>query len=241
MAVGTFLGNLNWRCTQGATSRSVTASWWLRRISIASRRRIRRRWRIATPLSCGSRRTQPNLEYQLIVTGESADGGLTAATTLYARDKGEVSIAFQMPICPMIDDRNNSESARDNDAPLWNQRMNGLCWKLNLGDLWGMDDVPAYAAPARATDYRGLPPTYVYVGAIDPFASESIEYVENLKAAGVPADIDVYEGAYHGFDMVKKADVTRRAHGKLYSSFEHAVQKYTAPQPETTTDVVEES
>ncbi|MGI9614157.1 MAG: alpha/beta hydrolase [Acidimicrobiales bacterium] len=174
---------------------------------------------------------------QLIVTGESAGGGLTAATTLYARDKGEVNIAFQMPIFPMIDDRNNSESAKDNDAPVWNEHTNELGWKLYLGDLWGTDDVPAYAAPARQTDFTGMPPTYTYVGAVDPFCSETIDYIEKLKAAGVPAEIDVYEGGYHGFDLVKKANVTKRAHERLAQWFETAVEEYTAPQPEA----VEES
>ena len=170
---------------------------------------------------------------QIIVTGESAGGGLTAATTLYARDKGEVNIAFQMPLFPMIDDRNNSESAKDNDGPIWNAHTNELGWKLYLGDLWGRDDVPGYAAPARATDYSGLPPTYTYVGAIDPFATETVEYVESLKAAGVEAELDVYEGAYHAFDLVKRAKVTKRAHERLYQWFETAIQAYTAPQHRT--------
>lgn len=170
---------------------------------------------------------------QLIVTGESAGGGLTAATTLYARDKGEVNIAFQMPLFPMIDDRNNSESAKDNNAPLWNEHTNELGWKLYLGELWGSDDVPPYAAPARATDYTGLPPTYTYVGDLDPFYSETVEYVENLKAAGVTAEVDVHKGAYHGFDVVKRADVTKEAHKRLYQWFEMAVETYTAPQRET--------
>ena len=167
---------------------------------------------------------------KLIVTGESAGGGLTAAIALYARDKGDVNIAFQMPLFPMIDDRNNSESARDNNAPVWNAHTNELGWKLYLGELWGTEDVPPYAAPARATDYTGLPPTYTYVGSVDPFCSETVDYVENLKRAGVTAAVDVYEGAFHGFDMVKGADVTKRAHQRLYQWFEQAVQTYTAPQ-----------
>ena len=167
---------------------------------------------------------------QLIVTGESAGGGLTAATTLYARDKGDVNIAFQMPLFPMIDDRNNSFSAKDNDAPLWNATTNEVGWKLYLGDLWGTDEIPAYAAPARATDYSGLPPTYTYVGAVDPFCSETEEYIANLQAAGVDAELDVYAGCYHGFDAVKKADVTKQAHQTLFSWFESALGRYTAPQ-----------
>lgn len=39
------------------------------------------------------------------VGGESAGGGLAAALCIYARDKGNASIAFQMPLYPMLDDR----------------------------------------------------------------------------------------------------------------------------------------
>lgn len=42
---------------------------------------------------------------KIFVGGNSAGGGMTAALTLYARDKGEVNIAFQMPLYPMLDDR----------------------------------------------------------------------------------------------------------------------------------------
>src|SRR5690606_30824760 len=57
---------------------------------------------------------------QLMVGGESAGGGLTAALAMYARDRGEVNLAFQMPLYPMIDDRMVTESAGDNNAYVWN-------------------------------------------------------------------------------------------------------------------------
>lgn len=55
---------------------------------------------------------------QIMVGGDSAGGGLAVAVSLYARDKNEVAIAFQMPLYPMLDDRMNTPSATDNDAPL---------------------------------------------------------------------------------------------------------------------------
>lgn len=167
---------------------------------------------------------------QLVVTGESAGGGLTAAITMYARDRGEINIAFQMPIYPMIDDRNDTESAKDNDGPVWDSVTNEVGWKLYLGDLWGTEDVPPYAAPARATNYGGLPPTYTFVGGLEPFRDETITYIENLKAAGIPADIDVYEGCFHGFDVAWNADVSKRAHRRLIEWFGYAVREYRAPQ-----------
>lgn len=129
---------------------------------------------------------------QLFVAGESAGGGLTAALTLYARDKNEVRIAFQMPLYPMIDCRMETESMFENDAPVWDYEANKLGWKLYLGKLYDCEDIPYYASPSLAVDYRNLPNTYTFVGSIEPFYDETIKYIENLKKAGVEAKVDVH-------------------------------------------------
>jgi acetyl esterase/lipase len=168
---------------------------------------------------------------QLIVGGDSAGGGLAAALTLYARDKKEVAIAFQMPLYPMLDDRMTSESSRDNDAPVWNSKSNFNAWKLYLGELFNTSNVSCYAAPARAEDYTNLPPTVTFVGELEPFRDETVQYVENLKKAGVPVDFEIYKGCYHAFEqMCPKAGVSKRAISFLISSFEYAVNHYFAEQ-----------
>lgn len=139
---------------------------------------------------------------QIFVVGESAGGGLAAALTIQARKLGKPAIAFQMPLFPMLDDRNNTDSARDNDAPMWNEKSNTLAWKLYLGERYGAQNVPAEAAPARLTDFSGLPPAYSYVGTIEPFYDETRIYFEKLRAAGVEAKLDTYEGGFHGFDAI---------------------------------------
>lgn len=168
---------------------------------------------------------------QLAVAGCSAGGGLTAALTMYARDKGEVNIAFQMPIYPMIDDRMQTESAKDNNAPVWNSESNAMGWKFYLGDLFGSPDVPAYAAPARASDFSNLPPTCTYVGGIEPFRDETVEYAENLRAAGVPVEYQVYEGCFHGFDgIVPNADASKKATRFRNDWYKKAVKTYFSQQ-----------
>lgn len=94
---------------------------------------------------------------KIFVGGNSAGGGMTAALTLYARDRGEVNIAFQMPLYPMLDDR-PTETSKNNDAPVWNTKSNIAAWELYLGGDYGTDRVSKYAAPARETDFSGLPP-----------------------------------------------------------------------------------
>ncbi|WP_026883028.1 alpha/beta hydrolase [Clostridium akagii] len=168
---------------------------------------------------------------QLMVGGDSAGGGLTAALTLYARDKGEVAIAFQMPLYPMLDDRMTSESAKNNNAPVWNWKSNLNGWKLYLGELFGTSNVPYYAAAARAQDYSNLPPTATFVGSIEPFMDETIKYVENLKKAGVTVDFEIYKGCYHGFDQVcPKAEVSKKATQFIVNAFKYAVDHYFAEQ-----------
>lgn len=137
---------------------------------------------------------------RLMVGGESAGGGLAAALCMYEKDVGGIPIAFQMPLYPMIDDR-DTETSRDNHAPVWNTRRNHAAWARYLRGL-GRQAVPCYAAPARRRDYTGLPPAYTFVSTAEPFYAETVRYIDDLKAAGVQAELDVYPGLFHAFDML---------------------------------------
>jgi acetyl esterase/lipase len=168
---------------------------------------------------------------QIFVIGGSAGGGLTAAVTIYARDQGEVNIAYQMPLFPMLDDRGITESAKDNDAPMWDSNSNTIAWKLYLGQLYGEEDVPAYAAPARLIDFSNLPPAYSYVGTIEPFYDETRIYFEKMKAAGIGCHLDTYEGGFHGFDEIGvKKPLGKEARGKLFEAFKFATENYFKKQ-----------
>jgi acetyl esterase/lipase len=167
---------------------------------------------------------------QLFVMGVSAGGGLTAAVSLMARDRGEVRIAHQMPLYPMIDHRMVTGSSRDNDAPVWGSKHNRIAWDLYLGGLAG-DDVPRYASPALETDYSDLPPTSTFVGDLDPFLDETVAYAEGLAAAGVAVEFRRYPRCYHGFDMIRPgAKVSRAAKDFLCDRFAFAVDHDFAKQ-----------
>ena len=169
-------------------------------------------------------------EDQLMVGGESAGGGLAAALALYERDHNGVKIAFQMPLYPMLDDRMTNESAMDNNAPVWDSETNRIAWDLYLGDL-AKGDVPIYAAPARAVDFSNLPPAVTFVGELEVFRDETVEYVRNLRKAGVPVDFQQYAGCYHAFDRMNPfADVSRKAISFLLKSYKYAIKHYFAEQ-----------
>ncbi len=163
---------------------------------------------------------------RFIVSGPSAGGGLAAAVSLKATDTGDATIAFQMPLYPMIDDRWNSASAVGNNAPVWDEKANRLAWSRYLD---GVENVTPYAAPARCTDYTKLPPTITFVGGLEPFRDETKTYVENLRRANVPVEFEIFDGAFHGFDlMVPNAPISRRANRFVMENFRKFVRRYFA-------------
>ncbi|MHA6533692.1 alpha/beta hydrolase [Paenibacillus sp. BAC0078] len=135
---------------------------------------------------------------RIAVMGPSAGGGLTAALSLLARDRNGPSIMFQMPLYPMLDDRSMTKSSHEiTDERVWSTAKTRLAWEMYLGKT---GEVSPYAAPARATDLSGLPPTYTCVGDLDPFRDETIDYVLRLTQAGVPTEFHLYPGCFHGFE-----------------------------------------
>ncbi len=165
----------------------------------------------------------------LMVGGESAGGGLAAAISMLARDKGEVKIAFQMPLYPMIDNF-DTESSRDNHAKVWNTRRNHQAWAVYLRKD-AKKEVSPYAAPSRQTDYSNLPPAYTFVCTAEPFYYETLKYIDDLKAAGVEAKADVYEGMYHAFDMSEPKHPTGKEAIKNFNEmFAYAKEHYFAKQ-----------
>ncbi|HUV10705.1 MAG TPA: alpha/beta hydrolase [Acidimicrobiia bacterium] len=145
------------------------------------------------------------------VAGVSAGGGLAAALALRARDHGAPPLAFQLLECPMLDDRQRTQSSRLDDLPIWDRHANTFGWQSYLGSLYGTDDIPATAAPARASDLSGLPPAFVAVGSIDGFHDENLEYATRLNRAGVPTEVHVYPGAPHGFQLFGDSSVAAQA------------------------------
>ncbi|WP_409465441.1 alpha/beta hydrolase [Amycolatopsis sp. GA6-003] len=150
---------------------------------------------------------------KVVLYGVSAGGGLAAALALLARDRGGPSIAFQFLAVPELDDRLESGSMRRfADTPMWHLRAAEASWDYYLGGPGkrGGPDVPVYAAPARAADLSGLPPAYVSVAEFDPLRDEGIAYAQSLLAAGVPTELHLFPGTFHGSGVIRHATVSRR-------------------------------
>ncbi len=140
---------------------------------------------------------------RIAVMGESAGGGHAAMLAIAARDRGEVPVAFQLLIYPMLDDRTGSlrQVPRYIGAYIWVPASNRFGWSSLLGVPAGSRNVPAGAVPARVENLAGLPPAFIGVGSVDLFVDEDMDYARRLINAGVPTELCVVPGGYHGFDI----------------------------------------
>ncbi|WP_426738645.1 alpha/beta hydrolase [Plantibacter sp. 2H11-2] len=140
---------------------------------------------------------------RFIIAGASAGGGLAAGVALLARDRSGPELAGQVLIYPMLDDRDATVSTTQIDGVgVWDRGSNITGWTALLGDRVGGDDVSIYAAPARATDLTGLPPAFIDCGSAEVFRDEDVAYATSLWQAGVQAELHVWPGGFHGFDML---------------------------------------
>jgi acetyl esterase/lipase len=160
------------------------------------------------------------------VMGESAGGGLAAALALLARDRGKHPLAFQQLIYPMLDDRTAAriEAHRFAGEFLWTAAHNAFSWAALLGQAPGSPGVSAYAAPARAEDLSGLPPAYIATGALDLFIEEDLEFARRLMRQGVPVELHIYPGAFHGFDLSPDAQVAQDARRDRLAALKRALR-----------------
>ncbi|MFG2143040.1 alpha/beta hydrolase [Streptomyces sp. NPDC048696] len=140
---------------------------------------------------------------RVIVGGKSAGGGLAAALALLTRDRGGPTPIGQLLLSPMLDDRGDTFSSHQMAGhDTWDRTSNATAWQALLGDRYGAEDLPPYAAPARATHLSGLPPVYIEVGSAETFRDEAVAYANAVWQAGGEAELHVWPGACHGFDTL---------------------------------------
>ena len=148
--------------------------------------------------------------------GASAGGGLALATALMLRDREGPELKYLLPIYPMIDDRHHTASSKTVlDIGIWDREGSIEAWNWYLGD----SAPDAYAAPARAEDLSGLPPTYIDVGDLDLFRDEDILIAQRLSAAGVPVEFHLWTGAYHASELfAPQAALSQRIWATRYAA-----------------------
>jgi acetyl esterase len=158
---------------------------------------------------------------RIAAAGDSAGGNLATALALLTRDRGGPPLRFQFLDVPVTDDRLATPSMRAfTDTPMWNRPDAVLSWRYYLG---GDGIAPPYAAPIRAADLSGLPPAFVAVCEFDPLRDEGIAYAQRLVQDGVPTELHLYPGAFHGAAIIADVALTRRMNADMIAALRRAL------------------
>ena len=140
---------------------------------------------------------------RIILSGVSAGGGLAATTALHARDHDGPPLVGLLLMCPMLDHRSDSFSARQMEgAGSWDRVANAAGWSAYLGPDADAREVSPYASAATCADLGGLPPMFIDVGSAETFRDECVAFADGAWRVGADAELHVWPGGTHGFDFL---------------------------------------
>lgn len=164
---------------------------------------------------------------RIVIGGESAGAGLAACLAIMARDRGEIPVHGMILTAPMLDDRTGTIESANRFAGefMWTADKNRFGWQSVLPGEPGAGDTSPYAAAARAEDLAGLPPTRIFVGSLDLFIDENIAFAQRLIGAGVATGLNIYPGAFHGFELASEAQITKTFIADYQTAFGRMVTK----------------
>lgn len=150
---------------------------------------------------------------RFMIAGVSAGAGLATGTVLLSRDRKGPRVCAQLLACPMLDDRFLTLSSRqfENGRGFYTD-WGRYAWKCVLGeDAEKQNNVSQYVAPGRAQDLSNLPPAYIDAGSAEPFRDECVAYATKLWECGVQADLHIWGGGCHGFDLFFPTEIGAQA------------------------------
>lgn len=140
---------------------------------------------------------------KLMIQGMSGGGPIAAGCAIKARNLQYPKLCAQLLCTPMLDDRVTSASSQQYyDHGPWNGKINSMAWDCVLGNERNGPNVSELISPARASDLAGVPPAFIDVGESEVFRDEAVAYASVLWKSGVSAELHVWPGAFHGFDML---------------------------------------
>jgi acetyl esterase/lipase len=146
---------------------------------------------------------------RVVVSGDSAGGGLAVATLLALRDSGDPMPAGAAVISPWTD---LTLSGASHDSRL---ALDPMCSRTSLAPsveayAAGVDPASPLISPAHA-DLSRLPPLLIHVGDHETLLDDSTTLAEGARAAGVPVELVVVPEMIHVWHlfagMVPESDV----------------------------------
>jgi acetyl esterase len=140
---------------------------------------------------------------RIAVAGNSVGGGMSAALTLMAKDRGGPNIRLQVLLIPATDTDFETQSYRDFDSGRFLPRaFMQFGWDIYAPDEKARSNPYAVPMRANADQLRGLPPAVVITAENDPLRDEGEAYARKLKEAGVSVTATRYNGMIHDFVLL---------------------------------------
>lgn len=170
---------------------------------------------------------------RLVIAGDSAGGNLAAVVAMLARDRGGPSIAFQVLIYPVVDQRRKSSTASKHTK---NGVLTGSHMQWFTEQYLGRegDRTNVLASPILG-DFAGLPPAHVVTGALDPLCEEGEDFAGRLRGSGVRATVQRYDAGFHGFfNLADHLPLAREANDDVCAVLRDALgSKTSVPNQES--------
>ena len=137
---------------------------------------------------------------QIAIGGDSAGGGLALATAISLREEGQNLPAALFLLSPWTDLTFSGESHRT--RKLIDPIFSGESSSLNFGPAYlGVHDPSNPLVSPLFADLHDLPPTLIHVGSDEILLDDSTRLEERLRAAGVDARLEIWEGMWHVFQI----------------------------------------
>jgi len=135
----------------------------------------------------------------LVVTGDSAGGGLVLALMQRVREAGQPLPAAIALFSPWTDLATTGPSAIENEASC-SMFVSEAIRRGAAGYLDGADALHPHASPLYA-DMRGLPPMLVHAAEHESMRDDSTRLVERARAAGVEVESRLWPVVHHDWQM----------------------------------------
>ncbi len=135
---------------------------------------------------------------RIAVGGDSAGGCIATVTAQRAKREKGPPLVFQLLVYPVTDTREDRPSYKEfGDGYVLTAEA--MAWFFDCYFNNEAEKSDLTAAPIRADDLGGLPPTLIMTASHDPLYDDGVAYAKKLKSAGVPTEYRNYEGHIHGF------------------------------------------
>jgi acetyl esterase/lipase len=147
---------------------------------------------------------------RIAIAGDSVGGCMTAAITLMAKERGDVTFLHQSMYYPVTDAEMDTESYKQL-AEGYYLTAKAMAWFWDCYAPDAATRAEPFASPLRASDAQldGLPPALLIVDEADVLRDEGEAYASRLRAAGVPVTTVRYDGIIHDFMMLNPLSATR--------------------------------